>query len=190
MSTKHFFSDTSGVVLHALNALCAQNIFLDFDETNKVVLSKTHSPSNVSIISGGGSGHEPAWSGYVGDGMLTAAVCGEVFASPSTKQIMAAITRVPSDNGIILAVTNYTGDMLHFGLAREKAAALGYNIAVLPATDDVALGREKSKLVGRRGLAANLISKSRVRCCPTLEADDRYRREDRWRCSSRRLALQ
>ena len=109
------------------------------------------------MISGGGSGHEPAWSGYVGDGMLSAAVCGEVFASPTTKQIMAAIRQVPSDAGIILCITNYTGDNLHFGLAREKAAGLGYKVGVLKMTDDVALPRDQISNLGRRGLAANFI---------------------------------
>lgn len=74
----------------------ARNSHLALDAPNKVVYSKTHSPSKVTVISGGGSGHEPAWSGYVGDGMLAAAVNGEVFASPSTKQVMAAIKHVPS----------------------------------------------------------------------------------------------
>ncbi|KAI9712049.1 MAG: hypothetical protein M1820_001758 [Bogoriella megaspora] len=157
MSTKHFFPNTEGVVKKALNSLVARNPSLQHDETNRVVFSKTHDPSKVTLISGGGSGHEPAWSGYVGDGMLTAAVAGDVFASPSTKQIMSAIKNVPSNNGIILGITNYTGDMLHFGLAREKSLALGYNIKVVSFTDDAALGRKKSELVGRRGLAGNIL---------------------------------
>ena len=159
MSTKHFFGNTEGVVKKALNSLVARNPNLQHDEDNRVVFSKTHDPSKVTLISGGGSGHEPAWSGYVGDGMLTAAVAGDVFASPSTKQIMSAIKNVPSENGIILGITNYTGDMLHFGLAREKSLAMGYNIKVVSFTDDAALGRKKSELVGRRGLAGNILGK-------------------------------
>ncbi|KAF4543860.1 Dihydroxyacetone kinase [Lasiodiplodia theobromae] len=157
MSTKHFFPDTNGLVVRALNSIVARNPHLEHDEANRVVFSKTHPPSKVSIISGGGSGHEPAWAGYVGDGMLTAAVAGEVFASPSTKQVMAAIRNVPSDAGVILCITNYTGDRLHFGLAREKMHAMGHNIAQIPLTDDVALGRKKSELLGRRGLAGNVL---------------------------------
>lgn len=109
MSTKHFFPHSEGVVLLALESLVARNTHLALDAPNKVVYSKTHSPSKVSVISGGGSGHEPAWAGYVGNGLLTAAVAGEVFASPSAQQIMAAIEHAPSDNGIILCITNYTG---------------------------------------------------------------------------------
>ena len=157
MSTKHFFPSTEGVVVQGLQNLVTRNSHLALDEQNKVVYSRTHTPSKISMISGGGSGHEPAWSGYVGDGMLSAAVCGEVFASPTTKQVMAAIKQVPSDVGIILCITNYTGDNLHFGLAREKAAGLGYKVGVLKMTDDVALPRDQISNLGRRGLAANFI---------------------------------
>lgn len=157
MSTKHFFPHTEGVVVLGLASLVARNKHLALDAPNKVVYSKTHHPSKVTVISGGGSGHEPAWSGYVGDGMLGAAVNGEVFASPSTKQIMAAISHVPSDAGIILCITNYTGDNLHFGLAREKAAGQGHKVAILRMTDDVALGRKQTENTGRRGLAANMF---------------------------------
>ena len=156
MTTKHFFPQTEGVVVQGLESLVARNNHLALDAPNKVVYSKTYSPDKVTVISGGGSGHEPAWSGYVGSGMLSAAVNGEVFASPSTKQIMAAIKHVPSDAGIILCITNYTGDNLHFGLAREKAAGMGYKIGVLRMTDDVALGRKQTENLGRRGLAANM----------------------------------
>lgn len=157
MSTKHFFPHSEGVVLLALESLVARNIHLALDGPNKVVYSKTHNPAKVSVISGGGSGHEPAWAGYVGNGLLTAAVAGEVFASPSAQQIMAAIECAPSDVGTILCITNYTGDNLHFGLAREKAAGQGRKIAILRMTDDVALGRQQTENLGRRGLAANVF---------------------------------
>ncbi|KAJ9658551.1 hypothetical protein H2201_007758 [Coniosporium apollinis] len=157
MSTKHFFPTTEGVVIQALDSFVTRNPFLGLDVPNKVVWNKNHSPSQISIISGGGAGHEPAWSGYVGDGMLAAGVSGEVFASPATKQIMVAVKKVPSDVGIILCITNYTGDNLHFGLAKEKATALGYKVGVCRMTDDVALGRKKSEGLGRRGLAANVL---------------------------------
>lgn len=157
MSTKHFFPHSEGVVVQGLDSLVARNSHLALDAPNKVVYSKTHHPSKVTVISGGGSGHEPAWSGYVGDGLLAAAVNGEVFASPSTKQVMAAIKHAPSDAGIILCITNYTGDNLHFGLAREKAAGMGHKVGILRMTDDVALGRKQTENTGRRGLAANMF---------------------------------
>jgi dihydroxyacetone kinase len=99
-------------------------------------------------------------AGKVGNGMLAAAVSGEVFASPSAKQVMAAIEHSPSDVGIILCITNYTGDNLHFGLAKEKALGMGKKVAILRMTDDVALGRQQTSNLGRRGLAGNLFGKS------------------------------
>ncbi|KAF7514555.1 hypothetical protein G7054_g15210 [Neopestalotiopsis clavispora] len=84
--------------------------------------------------------------------MLASSVAGDIFASPSTKQILAAIDAVPSDKGTILVVTNYTGDCLHFGLANEKAIAKGHNCRMIICGDDVSVGR-KGSLVGRRGLA-------------------------------------
>ncbi|KAK5112809.1 hypothetical protein LTR85_011143 [Meristemomyces frigidus] len=174
MSTKHFFPATEGVVLLGLESLVARNSHLELDAPNKVVYSRTHQPSKVTVISGGGSGHEPAWSGYVGDGMLAAAVNGDVFASPATKQIMAAINHVPSDAGIILCITNYTGDSLHFGLAREKAAGMGHKVAILRMTDDVALGRKQTENTGRRGLAANMFV---LKLCGSA-AEDGYDFED------------
>ncbi|KAL5385095.1 hypothetical protein DPSP01_004905 [Paraphaeosphaeria sporulosa] len=157
MSRKHFFSSPEGVVVHALTSLVSRNKHMALDARERVVYNTAHKPSQVTIISGGGSGHEPAWSGYVGDGMLSAAICGDIFASPSTKQIMSGIRNVPSDEGIILCITNYTGDMLHFGLAREKGQALGYKVDVVCMAEDAALGRAKSGKVGRRGLAGNLL---------------------------------
>ena len=97
----------------------------------------------------------------MGDGCLSAVACGDIFASPSMKQVIAAVASVPSEKGTILMITNYTGDKLHFGLAAERALAVGLTpkVQILPATDDVSIGKSKSGLVGRRGLAGNVISK-------------------------------
>ena len=174
MSSKHFFQDSPGVAILGLQSLVARNTHLALDAPNKVVYQKTHSPSKVSVISGGGGGHEPAWTGYVGDGMLTAAVSGEVFASPSTKQIMAAIEQVGSEAGVILCITNYTGDCLHFGLAREKAVGLGYKVGMLRMAEDVGLGRKQTENTGRRGLAGNMFV---LKLCGTASHQD-YSFED------------
>jgi len=157
MATKHFFPDTHNLVVRGLESLVAKNPHLSLDAPNKVVYLPSHSSSKVSVLSGGGAGHEPAWCGYVGHGLLSAAISGEVFASPSTKQIMAAVEKVPSDRGVILCITNYTGDNLHFGLAREKVAGAGRKVGMLRMTDDVGLGREKTSKLGRRGLAGNMF---------------------------------
>ncbi|KAI6086768.1 glycerone kinase [Hypoxylon rubiginosum] len=155
MSKRHLFQSADGLVAKALRGIVAYNPSLGLDETNRVVFDTTHDKSNVSIVSGGGSGHEPAWSGYVGQNLLAASVGGDIFASPSTKQIISAIDRVPSDKGTILVITNYTGDCLHFGLANEKAIAKGHKCRMIICGDDVSVGR-KGSLVGRRGLAGQL----------------------------------
>lgn len=156
MSNRHLFSTLDGLVPKALRGIVASNPRLNLDETNRVVFDPSSSHSKVSIISGGGSGHEPAWSGYVGTNMLSAAVAGDVFASPSTKQILAAVDAVPSDKGTLLVITNYTGDCLHFGLAAEKTKAKGKACRMLICGDDVSIGKKGGSLVGRRGLAGQI----------------------------------
>lgn len=105
----------------------------------KVVTRAIIDPAKVALISGGGSGHEPAHAGFVGSGMLTAAVCGEVFASPSVEAVLAAILAVTGDAGSLLIVKNYTGDRLNFGLAAERAKALGKQVEMVVVADDIAL---------------------------------------------------
>lgn len=155
MSTRHLFDSPEGLVNKALRGIISYNTSLRLDETNRVVYDTEHRSSNVSIISGGGSGHEPAWTGYVGKNMLAASVQGDIFASPSTKQILAAIEAVPSEEGTILVITNYTGDCLHFGLANEKAIARGHKCRMIICGDDVSVGR-RGGIVGRRGLAGQV----------------------------------
>lgn len=163
MSDKHFFPETAAntLVPRHLRALTAANPHLSLIESERVVYNTHNDPSTVSIISGGGSGHEPGWSGFVGDGALSAAACGDIFASPSTKQVLAAMKAAPSTEGHILMITNYTGDKLHFGLAaeRSKAEGLSKNVVVVPLTDDVSIGRSKSSAVGRRGMPGHVLRK-------------------------------
>jgi len=94
----------------------------------KVVVRDEWDKSKVALVSGGGSGHEPAHVGYVGEGMLTAAVCGDVFASPSVDAVLAGILAVSGPAGCLLIVKNYTGDRLNFGLAAERARAFGIKV--------------------------------------------------------------
>ena len=119
----------------------------------KVICRTDHKPSLVAIISGGGSGHEPAHAGFVGKGMLTAAVCGEVFASPSVDAVLAGILAVTGKGGCLLIVKNYTGDRLNFGLAAEKARALGRKVEVVVVADDIAI----PGITQPRGVAGTLI---------------------------------
>src|ERR1700749_5346066 len=104
----------------------------------------------VAIISGGGSGHEPAHAGYVGLGMLSAAVAGEVFTSPSSDSVFAAIKAVAGEPGALLVVKNYTGDRLNFGVAAEMARAEGISVEMVIVDDDVAL-KGTGQATGGRG---------------------------------------
>ncbi|MEP6019389.1 MAG: dihydroxyacetone kinase subunit DhaK [Paracoccaceae bacterium] len=119
----------------------------------KVVFRTDWDKSKVALISGGGSGHEPAHAGFVGAGMLTAAVCGEVFASPSVEAVLAGILAVTGDAGCLLIVKNYTGDRLNFGLAAERARALGRKVEMVVVDDDIAL----PNLPQPRGVAGTLF---------------------------------
>jgi dihydroxyacetone kinase len=110
----------------------------------------------VAIISGGGSGHEPAHIGFVGAGMLSAAVAGEVFTSPSADSVLAAIRAVAGKPGVLLIVKNYTGDRLNFGLAAEMARAEGIPVATVYVADDVALA-DRHDRAARRGIAGTVL---------------------------------
>ena len=110
----------------------------------------------VAIISGGGSGHEPAHAGYIGEGMLSAGVAGEVFTSPDTDSIFAAIKAVAGKPGALLVVKNYTGDRLNFGLAAEMARSEGISVEMIIVDDDVALNLTGSA-TGARGLAGTIF---------------------------------
>ena len=115
----------------------------------------------VALISGGGSGHEPAHAGYIGEGMLSAAVAGEIFTSPSVDSIYAAIKVVAGKPGVLLIVKNYTGDRLNFGLAAEMARAEGIAVRMVIVDDDVALldahRDNNQQTAGGRGLAGVVL---------------------------------
>lgn len=133
--------------------------YLDGFPNIKVVLRADVSGTTygkVAVISGGGSGHEPAHAGYVGEGMLTAAVCGDVFTSPPIDSILAAIRAVTGPKGCLLIVKNYTGDRLNFGLAAEEAKSEGYHVETVIVGDDCALPPAQG-VVGRRGLAGTIL---------------------------------
>ena len=112
--------------------------------------------SQVAVISGGGSGHEPAHAGYIGTGMLSAAVIGDVFTSPSSDSAFAAIKAVSGKAGALLVVKNYTGDRLNFGLAAEMARAEGISVEMMIVDDDVAL-KGTEQVTGARGLAGTVF---------------------------------
>ncbi|XP_057767609.1 putative 3,4-dihydroxy-2-butanone kinase isoform X3 [Salvia miltiorrhiza] len=133
--------------------------YLDGFPDVKVVLRADVSGATydkVAVISGGGSGHEPAHAGFVGEGMLTAAICGDVFASPPVDSILAGIRAVTGPSGCLLIVKNYTGDRLNFGLAAEQAKSEGYKVEMVIVGDDCALPPPRG-IAGRRGLAGTIL---------------------------------
>lgn len=140
------------------------------DEKNKIIYrhpSSVASPGNVSVVCGGGSGHEPGFSAFVGQGVLTACVAGTIFASPSAQQVRVCLSqRLPVEaQGVVVVVTNYTGDVLNFGMAIEKARAMGEKVEMVVVGDDVGVGRAKGGKVGRRGLSGTALV---VKICGAL----------------------
>ncbi len=140
---KHFLNEGDTIVTEALDALVllgeGKVARLDGYPTVKVLVRRDIDRAKVAVLSGGGSGHEPAHAGFVGEGLLTGAVCGEIFASPSVSAVLAAILAVTGDAGCLLVVKSYTGDRLNFGLAAERARALGLRVETVIVADDIAI---------------------------------------------------
>lgn len=156
--SRFFFNERKHLVDDALEGLVlsaphANLVRLDIDPTIRIVARSDWDKSRVAIISGGGSGHEPAHAGFVGRGILTAAVCGDLFASPSVDAVLNAIVAVTGDRGCLLIVKNYTGDRLNFGLAAEKAKRYGLKVEMVIVADDVALPDNKQP----RGIAGTAL---------------------------------
>ena len=169
-AAKHYLTSPTHAVLSSLNALTKTNPSLLFDRENKIIYrnpASIASPSKVALVSGGGSGHEPGFAGFVGEGVLTACVAGTIFASPSAEQVRACLLhRIPPEvEGVLVIATNYTGDVLNFGMAVEKARALGKKVEMVVVGDDVGVGRAKSGKVGRRGLSGTALV---VKICGAL----------------------
>ncbi len=140
----HFINSRENLVTEAIDGFLISSepgrlARLDGFSHTKVVLRQDWDKSRVALISGGGSGHEPSHVGFIGEGMLTAVVCGEVFASPSVDAVLSAICAVTGKPGCLLIVKNYTGDRLNFGLAAEKAREMGYLVELVFVADDIAI---------------------------------------------------
>jgi dihydroxyacetone kinase len=156
---KKLINEPRAVVREMLEGLCDfQPGLALLDAENVVIRAGLMPPAAraVALISGGGSGHEPAHAGYVGEGMLTAAVVGEVFTSPGVDAVLAAIRAAAGPAGALLIIKNYTGDRLNFGLAAELARGEGIPIEDVVVADDVAL-RELVPPSRRRGIAGTVF---------------------------------
>lgn len=121
-----------------------------------VIVRKKRKEGKVALISGGGSGHEPAHAGYVGEGMLDAAVVGEIFTSPSADKVYEAIKKVDSGKGVLLIIKNYSGDIMNFDMAAEMAEMEGILVGKIVVDDDIAV-ENSTYTVGRRGIAGTVL---------------------------------
>ena len=164
---KKFINDKSEAVSEFISGLLLQYPNkLQKLANHDVVLSQSIDYNKVNILSGGGSGHEPSHAGWIGKGMLTGAIIGGIFASPSVASILAAIRVVTPDplasgtstgtGSCLLIVKNYTGDRLNFGMACEIANNEGRNVKMVVVADDAALEREKG-VTGARGVAGTVL---------------------------------
>lgn len=156
--SRFFFNDRKQLVNDAIEGIVLSAphgnlVRLDIDPAIRIIARGDWDKSRVAVISGGGSGHEPAHAGFVGKGMLTAAVCGDLFASPSVDAVLNAIVAVTGDRGCLLIVKNYTGDRLNFGLAAEKAKRHGLKVEMVIVADDIALPDNKQP----RGIAGTAL---------------------------------
>lgn len=155
---KKLINNPDNVVVEALTGVAAAHpsVRVDFD---KQVIFRANAPKTgkVGIISGGGSGHEPLHGGYVGTGMLDAAVAGQMFTSPTPDQVAAAIAGVDGGAGVLQIIKNYTGDVMNFEMAAELAnAETGVEVASVIVNDDVAV-KDSLYTAGRRGVGLTVL---------------------------------
>ncbi|NLG88622.1 MAG: dihydroxyacetone kinase subunit DhaK [Clostridiaceae bacterium] len=153
---KKIINKPETVVVEMCNGLVLAYPELEFLPRYKIIKKKVINKNKVSLISGGGSGHEPAHAGYVGKGMLDAAICGDVFASPSQIQVYQGIRETASDKGTLLIIKNYSGDIMNFTNAAEMAKEEGINVDYIKVEDDIAV-KDSLYTVGRRGVAGTVL---------------------------------
>lgn len=154
---KKIINDPRNVVDEMLDGMAsAHSQIIERIENSGVIVRKEKKKDKVALISGGGSGHEPSHAGYVGKGMLDAAVAGEVFTSPTPDQIGVAIDSVKNEAGILLVVKNYSGDVMNFEMAAEMAEMENVKVATVVVNDDVAV-ENSTYTTGRRGIAGTVF---------------------------------
>lgn len=153
---KKIINAPENVVREMCNGIILAHPELELLDKYKVIKKKVINKEKVSLISGGGSGHEPAHAGFVGKGMLDAAVCGDVFASPSQIQVYQAIKEASGNKGTLLIIKNYSGDMMNFKNAAYLAHDDGINVDYVKVDDDIAV-QDSLYTVGKRGVAGTVF---------------------------------
>lgn len=152
---KKIINDPNDVVEQMLKGIEVSNPDVGYDPEGNVIVRK-HKTQKVALVSGGGSGHEPAHAGYVGYGMLDAAVSGNVFASPSPDQVLKGIQLANSGNGVLLIIKNYAGDIMNFEIAQELAEMEDIEVDSVVVKDDVSV-KDQGDSTGRRGIAGTVF---------------------------------
>jgi dihydroxyacetone kinase-like protein len=157
-AVKKIINDPANVVAESLRGLAAAHADILRVQYDPDVVVRAGGPvaGKVAVISGGGSGHEPLHGGFVGHGMLAAAVPGAVFTSPTPDAVQAAVTATTGEAGALLIVKNYTGDVLNFETAAELAAAEGLEVRSVVIDDDVAV-KDSTYTAGRRGVGGTVL---------------------------------
>lgn len=153
---KKIMNSAETLVREMCNGMVMAHPELEFLNKYKVVKKKNINDDKVTLISGGGSGHEPAHAGFIGKGMLDVAVCGDVFASPSQIQVYQAIKASKSNKGTLLIIKNYSGDMMNFKNAAHLATEDGIKVDYIKVDDDIAV-EDSLYTVGRRGVAGTVL---------------------------------
>ncbi|WP_312644626.1 dihydroxyacetone kinase subunit DhaK [Hydrogenoanaerobacterium sp.] len=153
---KKIINHPNHVVSELLAGMAKAHPELIYTEKLEVISRKDKSKKKVGVVSGGGSGHEPAHAGYVGTGMLDAAVAGNVFSSPSPDRIIKGIEEANTGEGVLLVIKNYSGDIMNFGMAKEMAEMDDIRVESVVVKDDVAVP-DSTYSTGRRGIAGTVF---------------------------------
>ncbi|MFB9278744.1 dihydroxyacetone kinase subunit DhaK [Cohnella cellulosilytica] len=153
---KKIMNKPENLVVEMCNGMVMAHPELEFLKKYKIMKKKAINEQKVSLISGGGSGHEPAHAGFVGKGMLDAAVCGDVFASPSQIQVYHAIKASAGRKGVLMIVKNYSGDIMNFKNGAALAQEEGIQVDYVRVDDDIAV-EDSLYTVGRRGVAGTVL---------------------------------
>ena len=154
---KKLINSVDNIVTEMLDGMaCAYPEYIKRLEGLDVVVRANGSKGKVALVSGGGSGHEPAHGGYVGKGMLDAAVAGAVFTSPTPDQVYEAIKAADGGKGVLLIIKNYTGDVMNFEMAADLARDEGIEVEQVIVADDVAV-ENSTWTIGRRGIAGTIF---------------------------------
>ena len=149
---KKLIQDKNTILKDMLDGITVSNNDVEV-VSDTIVVRKQKKQSGVALVSGGGSGHEPAHAGFVAEGMLDAAVCGEIFTSPTPDKILDAIKAVDNGDGVLLVIKNYAGDVMNFEMAQEMAQMEDIKVESVIVRDDIAISDPEK----RRGVAGTVF---------------------------------